>query len=105
MANKKLVAVVAALMLSLGSGASQAAYTEGQLIEIERLVQGERWSDLQDYIDANPDLLVGENPLSGELRRFTSSVRISNIIAEVSASIPLSRFEAVKDLSQAQQSY
>jgi len=75
MPNTRLLAVVTAVMLSAGTPAAQAAYTFYDLQRIEKLILNREWNELRAYIEANPKLLRGTNPLANELRAFFVTYR------------------------------
>lgn len=74
MPNPRLLAVITALSC-LGAGSTAfAAYTLEQLREIERMVVSKDCGGLRIYLDTNPSLLQGVDPLAAELRSFVQGV-------------------------------
>ena len=70
MPSTRLVAILTALLM-LGAGSrALAAYSLDQLKEIERLVMSRDTAALGAYLDAHPDITVGNDPLAAELRNF-----------------------------------
>lgn len=82
MPNPRLLAIVTVAMLAITSPASQAAYSKTDLQTIEQMIISQDWAALSSYIDANPDLLSGNNPLAQELRTFAESYR-TGFIAQI----------------------
>ncbi|WP_147450650.1 hypothetical protein [Rhodophyticola porphyridii] len=74
MANQRLLAALTALLLVAGTPSAQAAYTLTNLLELERFVLAEDWEALMRYIERNPALLEGADPLAVELRTFLESI-------------------------------
>jgi hypothetical protein len=66
----RLIAVVTALMLLSGAGAARAEYSLAQLQVIESLISSQNWQALYEFIQANPAILAGDDPLVRELRAF-----------------------------------
>lgn len=67
----KLIAIITALILMSGQGAF-AEYSLAQLQEIERYILTKNNSALLILLQANPDLMAGDDPLAQELRAFMS---------------------------------
>jgi hypothetical protein len=70
MGYPRLMAVVTALTLLSGAGAARAEYSLAQLQVIESLISAQNWQALYEFIQANPAILVGDDPLVRELRAF-----------------------------------
>jgi hypothetical protein len=70
MPNKRLVAVITALMLTTNLYGVRAEYTIEQLEEVERLILQKDVAALWKYIQANPEIAEGQDPLAQELRGF-----------------------------------
>lgn len=75
MPDPRLVAVITAMMLIAGGfgGAARAEFSLDQLQELERLVLARDTAALWAYIQANPEVLLGEDPLARELRLFAEA--------------------------------
>tara|TARA_A100001391_G_scaffold156605_1_gene114807 strand:- start:100 stop:411 length:312 start_codon:yes stop_codon:yes gene_type:complete len=84
MASNKLIAIITALTLSVGIVPSHAAYTKAQLEVIEILVLNQDWAELIAYLEANPELLLGADPLAAELRTFVAEARGGSAITAAS---------------------
>jgi hypothetical protein len=68
----RLITIVTALILMSGQTAF-AEYSLSQLQEIERYILTKNSAALLLLLQANPDLLVGEDPLAQELRAFMAT--------------------------------
>lgn len=67
----RLVAVVSALMMTQGLPVhGQGSYDMAQLQDIERFIMGRDCGGLWNYVQTNPHLAQGEDPLAKELARF-----------------------------------
>ncbi len=98
MANGKLVAIVTALMLTVGGQGAQAAFSLSQLVQIEQLIVTGQWDRLRAFLTANPALLEGDDPLATELRRFLAEVASGTIASITPASLPsLDALAAARD--------
>lgn len=98
MANRKLVAIVTALMLSVGGQGAHAAYTLNHLVQIEHLIVAGQWEQLRAFLAANPFLLEGDGALATELRRFLTESAGGTIASIVPAALPrLATVAAAKD--------
>ena len=73
MPNPRLLAVVTALIMAASAPAAQANYSLIDLQTIEQLIVNRNWNALRTYIDANPELLDGNDPLAVELQAFVES--------------------------------
>jgi len=84
MANKRLLAIVTALMLATGGGQmALGAYTFSQLEIIEQFILNGEWDLLKAFIDENPELLQGNDALANELRSFVIAVEESGTISTI----------------------
>ncbi len=79
MPNKRLLAVLTALMLASGAPSVNASYSFSDLLEIESLVLAGDWRGLQAHLLRTPALLEGNHPLAAELRDFVASVEGSTL--------------------------
>lgn len=68
----KLITIVTALLLMSGQGAF-AEYSLAQLQEIERYILTKNTAALLLLLQANPELLIGDDPLAAELRAFMAT--------------------------------
>lgn len=75
MPSPKLTAVITVLLLLSGASPLLAAYSLEQLKEIERLVLAKDTAALGQYLAANPQITMGDDPLARELRDFSSCAR------------------------------
>lgn len=67
----RLVAVVSALMMTQGLPVQgQGSYDMAQLQDIERFITGRDCGGLWNYVQTNPQLAQGDDPLARELSRF-----------------------------------
>ncbi len=74
MPNPRLLAVITALTCLVGGSGAFAAYTIDQLKVIEGLIVAKDCGALRQYLDSNPGLLEGSDPLAAELRNFAAGV-------------------------------
>ncbi len=74
MPNAKLTAVITALMLITGSPGANAAYNLQQLQVIEQLILAKDCGALLGYLQSNPEIMRGNDPLAQELRSFSEGV-------------------------------
>lgn len=74
MINPKLTAVVTALTLFGSAFRLHAAYDISQLKVIEQLIASKDCSALIGYLQANPAITSGSDPLAQELRAFVNGV-------------------------------
>jgi len=58
------------LSIALMAASTQAAVAPSQIEKIEVLIETGNWVELRAYLNANPQLLVGQTVLSQELREF-----------------------------------
>ncbi len=74
MPNSKLVAIVTALLFLLPSQHVRAEITLEHLLTIDQFLSENNIQALWDYLQKNPDLLLGDDELSLELRSFFETV-------------------------------
>ena len=79
MPQKRLVAVVTALMLSAAALGARGAVTFEQLETIDRLLTSNDTRSLWAYLQEYPELLAGEDELSQELRKFCTDVTLGRL--------------------------
>ncbi|SNT12217.1 hypothetical protein [Tropicimonas sediminicola] len=79
MPEKKLVAVVTALMMSAAAFGARADVTFEQLETIDRLLTQNNTRALWAYLQEYPELLAGEDELSLELRKFCTDVTLGRL--------------------------
>ena len=92
MPNSRLVAIVTALVLIGGTPGAFAEMTLEQLLVIERYIQNKDTVGLLRYLQSNPTLLEGDDPLAVELQVFVDSME-DNLIGNLSASSTLASGE------------
>jgi hypothetical protein len=73
-----LIAVVTALLMIAPVGRADAATLE-QLVAIDGMISQRDWGGLWAYVNKNPSLLVGSDPLAAELRRFLLSMNLETM--------------------------
>jgi len=74
MPSPRLIAIITALSWLAGASGATAAYTVDQLRDIENLIVAKNCGGLRLYIQRNPALVEGGDPLAAELRAFVSGV-------------------------------
>ena len=74
MPNPRLIAAITALVFIAGAQGGHAAYTFGQLQDIEKLIRSKDCGALWFYLQDNPDLMEGNYPLADELRKFAFGI-------------------------------
>ncbi len=74
MPNSKLTAVITALMFIAGAPGANAAYNLQQLQVIEQLILAKDCGALLRYLQSNPEIMDGGDPLAQELRSFSEGV-------------------------------
>ena len=79
MANRKILAIITALVMVGTSASSQQTTSIGELRYIEELVSTERWAELYSLILRYPRLTQGTDPLSLELRDFMRQVSLGRV--------------------------
>lgn len=57
------------------SGSAQEEPSIDELLTIEKLIAGQDWRALYTYVEANPNLKSGNNPLAVELRSFVDDAK------------------------------
>ena len=92
MPNSRLVAIVTALVLVAGTPGAHAEMTLEQLLVIERYIQNKDTVGLFRYLQSNPTLLEGDDPLAVELQVFVDSME-DDLIGNLSASTVLTSGE------------
>ena len=83
MPSSRLVAIVTALVLVGVAPGAHAEFTLEQLLEIERYIQSKDTVGLWRYLQSNPSLLEGDDPLAVELQVFVDSME-SDLIGNLS---------------------
>lgn len=79
MANRRILAIVTALVMLGSSASAQQTASIAELRQIEFLVSNEKWAELYNLVLANPRLTQGDDPLSLELRNFLRQVSLGRI--------------------------
>lgn len=79
MLDKRLVAVVTALMMSTVTLGAHAEATLEQLQVIDRLLSANDTRALWLYMQQHPELLVGDDELALELRKFCNDVTLGRL--------------------------
>jgi len=75
MANNRALAIVTALVLTATArGGFGADYSVDQLMEVERLLVARNFDQLCVYLEDNPVLYIGDDPLSVELRGLVTKL-------------------------------
>ncbi|TCO70826.1 hypothetical protein [Rhodovulum euryhalinum] len=96
MPDRRLIAIVTGLMLIVGSLAARAAEpTLDQLRVIDALLTRNDTRGLLAFLEQNPDLLLGEDELSAELRRFATTVSGGRLRVDFVAAPPLEQRDGV----------
>ncbi len=80
MANNRLLTIVTILALVGSSGSAQQEPSIEDLLTIEKLLSDREWRALYVYLEANPQLTVGETPLALELRGFMDDAKRGQLI-------------------------
>lgn len=70
MPEKKLLAIVTVLIMTGSYSAAQQAMTMDELREIEDLITQKDLRGLYSYLESNPEMTSGSDPLAVELRGF-----------------------------------
>ena len=73
MFHPQLIAVLTALGLLAEASPARADYTLEQLQNIEGLISTKNCAGLWTFVQANPGLTSGDDPLANELRVFVAS--------------------------------
>lgn len=81
MPQPRLIAVLTALMLLSSGKGVLAGYTYEQLVEVDRLVGAKDYAGLMAFVEANPQILIGNDPLANELRVFLFNTNSGNLTA------------------------
>ena len=79
MANRRILAIVTALVLMGTSASSQQAASIAELRQIELLVSNQRWVELYNLVLRTPRLVQGTDPLANELRNFMRQVSLGRV--------------------------
>lgn len=79
MPDKRLVAVVTALMMSTGALSARAEATLEQLQTIDRLLSANDSRALWFYMQRHPELLAGDDELALELRKFCNDITLGRL--------------------------
>ena len=74
MPSPKLIAVITALVFVASAQGGHAAFTFAQLQEIEKLILSKDCGALWFYLQDNPEILEGDDPLADELRKFALGI-------------------------------
>lgn len=74
MPSSKLTAVITAMMFLAGAPGANAAYNLQQLQVIEQLILAKDCGALLQYLQVNPSIMSGNDPLAQELRSFSEGV-------------------------------
>jgi hypothetical protein len=74
MPSNKLIAIVTALTCLAGAQGAYAAASAEQLAAIEDLIVSRNCGGLRSYLERNPVLLEGDDPLAEELRNFANGI-------------------------------
>ncbi|TMV04212.1 hypothetical protein FGK63_18160 [Ruegeria sediminis] len=79
MPDKRLVAVVTALLLMMTSHGARADASLEQLLIIDQLLTKNDTKSLWTYIHENPELLRGDDELARELRNFYDTAAVGRL--------------------------
>lgn len=79
MPDRRLVAIVTGMMLVMGSWAGRAEPTLDQMRSIDALLSRNDLTGLWAFLQQNQDLLVGDDELAVELRRFCDDVTVGGL--------------------------
>ncbi|MFV2002382.1 MAG: hypothetical protein ACC619_05325 [Paracoccaceae bacterium] len=79
MPDPRLVAVITALVFISGTQSGNAAYTIEQLQLIEQMIVSKDCGALWFYLQDNPELMEGDDPLAEELRKFAFGIEGGSI--------------------------
>jgi hypothetical protein len=88
MPNPRLLAIVTGLILVSG-GRGFADYTVDQLKTIEQLILARDTAGLGQYLAANAQVTVGDDPLAVELRRFLGCARTGQLDCFAATRVPV----------------
>lgn len=89
MAERRLIAIITAMLLVSDSANAQEGTTIDQLRLIEDLVINRSWRPLYEYLSENPQIVAGSSPLARELCGFVTDVERGDLDVFVS---PWDRF-------------
>lgn len=73
MPEPRLMAVITALVLLVGTSAARAAYDVAELRQIEDLILRKDCGALWQYLVENPAIMTGDDALARELRIFVAA--------------------------------
>ncbi|WP_170763555.1 hypothetical protein [Ruegeria lacuscaerulensis] len=73
MTDSKLVAIVTALLFLMTSHGARAEITLEHLLVIDQYLSANNTQELRAYLQKNPELLLGDDELSRELRNFNEA--------------------------------
>ena len=96
--DRKLVAVVTAMMLVAPPARSQDQYSLSELLTLDGLIGAQDCGGLWSHLQGNPALMAGNDPLARELRTFAESVQRGALNCFAAGSRTAS---VVRDLSSA----
>lgn len=97
------VSLSAALISARLSGAAAAAYTEADFVVIEEMIEAGNWVNLRKYLIDNPQILVGDDQFTEELRKFMNNTEslYTALIFEPSMFPDMSRARAQSQTAEA----
>lgn len=84
MAERRLIAIIAAMLLVANGAKGQDATSVDDLRLIEDLVTKRAWRPLYDYLTDNPHIVRQKSPLASELCSFVQDVERGNLDVFVS---------------------
>jgi len=74
MPSKKLTAIITTLLFMAGTHGSNAAYNLAQLQTIEQFIVSKDCGSLLKFLNENPTIMQGNDPLARELALFAQGV-------------------------------
>lgn len=74
MPSSRLTATITALMFLVSTQGANAAFNLAQLQIIEQLILSRDCGALLTYLNNNPNIMAGSDPLARELRSFSEGV-------------------------------
>ncbi|MCB2135852.1 MAG: hypothetical protein KDE08_07890 [Rhodobacteraceae bacterium] len=75
MPGPKLMAIITAMIMMAATGGARAEYSLAQLQELERLILAKNCGSLWAYLQENPGIMAGDDPLARELQIFVRSTQ------------------------------
>lgn len=76
------IGILAALLSARLAFEAEAATPPADLIALEEFAEEGRWSEMTEYLEANPELLLGDDTLAKILRDAAENdVRLSTVFA------------------------